>query len=276
MISLSANYIFQYWYISPIAALSSFFGPRTKYRWAPLTCIALILLVPAFRPPSHLEIYAITITTVVDVQLIYLTLKDEQTTASGLSSRKPGPAALFMIAGTITGAAVLFFLGCRIGLIAFVLTAVILSVSLLVLENSVSEEEEKHLKKAASLKSYLLFPAVFVLTVSSFGLPALILFHRNAGTHTGHRESFEFAFRNLFFVTLLAAVLDTLVAIQKFGYSSFPYPALIFASIGAFVGRRIFRFLAPAMRSNFVLRLYPFLLLFFSAVSLYYIVTVVI
>ena len=275
MISLSANYIFQYWYISPIAALSSFFGPRTKYRWAPLTCIALILLVPAFRPPSHLGIYAITITTVVDVQLIYLTLKDEQTAASGLWSGKLGPAAPFMVAGTITGAAVLYFLGCRIGLIAFVVTAVILSVSLLVLEDSGSEEE-KHLRKAAGLKSYLLFPAVFVLTVSSFGLPALILLHKNAGTHTRHRESFEFAFRNLFFVTLLAAVLDTLVSVQKFGYSSFPYPALMFASVGAFVGRRIFSFLAPAMRSSFVLHLYLFLLLFFSAVSLYYIVTVVI
>lgn len=276
MTTFFLEYIFQYWYISIITALFSIIAPRTKYRWAPLTCITLILLIPEFRPPSSLGIYAIAITTIVDVQLIYMTLRGLPKTSLNLMLIKDKQVALSMIFGLVLGGVILYHWGCRVGLIGFVAAAVTLSTALFILEKSSSKKKANPVEKVTILEQISLFATASVLIVSSFGLPLLIILRKIEGrSHIWHEE-FVSAFNGLFLITIIAAILDTSIALFKFGIYSFPYPALMFALIGAFTGRVVLGFTWPVKESPIAFHGYQILLLFLSALSLYYIFTKVI
>ncbi len=54
-------FLTDYWYVAIITALSGVLAPLTSYRWAPLTCITLILFIPEFDI-LHYPIFAIVIT----------------------------------------------------------------------------------------------------------------------------------------------------------------------------------------------------------------------
>ncbi|EQD62566.1 conserved hypothetical protein, membrane, partial [mine drainage metagenome] len=60
------------WYVAVITALFAYFGSQTRYRWAPLTCVTLLFLVPGLAPPSPRGIDAIAVTQGVDSLLLFV------------------------------------------------------------------------------------------------------------------------------------------------------------------------------------------------------------
>jgi hypothetical protein len=272
-----SDYSAQYWYVALITASYAFFAPLTKYKWAPMTCITLLLAVPYLRPPSHHGIFAIVITLLVDVQLISLNMRGGGGKGAGRKpvpeghSRTEGRLIAIMATAIAAGAGVLYAWGCVAGFLVFTVAALTFPVSVIASNLLFSGRKGiMELGKKSMVRDIFLAASAFLISATSFGLPSLMLFRSRENAVTQKASEITGSFRSLFWLTSSSAALDTLIALQKSGIASFPWMLLVYASAGAWTGRTLLKAFKLTKEIPAAFRIYIMLLLFFGVVSLYF------
>lgn len=232
-----------YWYLMPITGAFAYVGGRTRDRWAPFTCITLLLLVSNFSPPRTEGIDAITITQTLDLSIIGLTLwKRRRVDGASLDVTPPsrGPLLLVLV-GVVAGAGLLYVYGCRVGLFFYVPFAIPVAISLF--PSLAPFTAFKRVREPAAISRWLSILAGIVLGTAAFGLPALRrLRDPDRGPSTAAWEPATLLPLKALGVSTAAAVaLNTLVAYHWEGPSAFAWGVLWPALVGAITGTA-FRF----------------------------------
>jgi len=269
-------YFAQYWYVALITASYAFFAPLTKYKWAPMTCITLLLAVPYLRPPSYHGIFAIVITLLVDVQLISVNMRGGGKSAGSKPlpedhTRTEGRLMAIMATAIAAGAGILYVWGCVAGFLVFTVTTLTFPVSVIASNLLFSGRKGiMELGKKSTIRDIFLAASTFLISATSFSLPSLMLFRSREIVITQKASEITGSFRSLFLLTSSSAALDTFIALQKFGIASFPWMLLVYASAGAWTGRTLLKAFKLTKEIPAAFRIYIMLLLFFGVVSLYF------
>ncbi len=211
------GYWFHFWYVAPVSASFTYFGARTEYKWSPLLCITLILIVPLFVPPSPLGLYAIVATQLVDTVTLSGYIRRGTRSLLCPASNRLTVATIFLPVGG--GSLLLLSFGCKIGVLLYS-PAALLFVFLFALRGRIKSSTQ-----CVSLGRYA---SLVVLSATAFGLPYLFT--------TPQKEAESARFEKLALATLSAAVANTVVALLRLGPSFLQVDLAAWAVAGGVLG----------------------------------------
>jgi hypothetical protein len=235
---MGPGYWFYFWYVAPISASFTLFGRFTEYKWSPLLCITLILIVPLFIPPSPLGLYAIVATQLVDTATLSGYIR--RGARNVFCHTNTFSAVASIILPVSAGTFLLFLFGCKIGLLLYP-PAALLFVLLFVLRGRI-----KSANHCAALSRCV---SLVVLSVNAFGLPYFF-------TATQKKEAESTRFERLAFATLSAGVINAGVAMLSHGPSFLQVDLIAWAMVGGVLGKATARQFKETAESKLLFRAY--------------------
>lgn len=293
-----------FWIILALTALYTWLSAHTRYKWAPLLCVTLLLIVPRFFPPSALGIYAIVITQLTDSYTLALSLRAKVKGTPFLTLAKGIPLL-------VLGSFLLLFFGCGIALLTYSLGALLTALFILGVLPPL-----RRMAVATRVGSIIL------LSISAFGLPALITHLKseatgstrvepsaslsgydtlsghgccdaprdtnlsalggvgleNAGSQASYRggprpdKPLRYGVEHglLLGYALVGGLLNLSVAFLKFPPSSFPLSVLVAALAGASIGKAAATTLSLTRRHEPYTKVYGFVLIALALVSFHF------
>jgi hypothetical protein len=234
---MSPGYWFQFWYVAPVSAFFTYFGAHTEYKWSPLLCITLILVVPLFAPPSPLGLYAIVATQLVDTFTLSGYIQRGVRNLLCPASIHPTIATILLPVGG--GSLLLLIFGCKIGFLLYP-PAALLFVMLFALRGRL-----KYTKQCTLLGRYI---SLAVLSATAFGLPYLFT--------TPQKEAENVRFEKLALATLSAAAANTGVALLRLGPSFLQVNLAAWAVAGGALGKIIAKQFGKHAESKLLFKTY--------------------
>jgi hypothetical protein len=262
---------FGLWYVAVITALFAYFGSQTRYRWAPLTCVTLLLLVSTLVPPSPRGIEAIAVTQGVDSLLLILAalplLERNRVVRIG---NLIGQLALLPVVGM--GALALYLFGCGIGLAAFIPGSLVVILWTWSRRGSRPSGESPR----SIPRQFRLFEAgaTLLLVFSAFSLPSLLLLRRRFRGSSDGVDSDMQAMLALSIPTSLAFALNMVGIYLRFGSGGLPWILLGLALGGALVGKALAMTFPLRANGEALYHGYLVVLLAFSIIGAYYLLIV--
>lgn len=261
-----------YWYLIPITATFAYAGGHTRDRWAPATCILLLLLVTPFSPPRSEGIDAITITQLVDVVLISVLIVRERREARPPETAEP-PLLIGIypvLGGVLAGAVLLDLFGCRVGLVFYIPTAFWTAMTMFLSASTIHRKGQRPFRP--SLTRWALFLSGVIGGTSAFGLPALRLLRAGeSGTSqpSPNRSSMT-SLKAFGVVTGSAFVMNSIVAYHLVGAAAFALPVLWPVLVGVLTGTFIRFRLRVGVTTGIWDMAYGVTVGVFGAASIYY------
>jgi hypothetical protein len=261
---------FGLWYVAVATALFAYFGSHTRYRWAPLTCVTLLFLVPGLAPPSPRGIDAIAVTQGVDSLLLILAALPLLRGRRVLRGHLFGPMALLPLIAA--GALTLYLFGCRVGLAAFIPGSLILILWTWRRPGStpsgaapdVNPQQHRLVEPASAL----------LLAVSAFSLPSLLLLRRRFRASSEAIDSDMQAMLALSIPATLAFALNMGGIYLRFGPGGMPWVLLGLALTGALVGKFLAVTLPLRANGEAMYRGYLVILLALAIIGVYYLLVI--
>jgi hypothetical protein len=266
---MNADYWFLYWYVAPITALFAYYGNHTKHRWAPLTCVTFLFIIPSLAPPRPRGIDAVTATQITDTFLL-ATIVARESKKNVLCSWRFLRSTLTMVPFATFGSILLYVFSCKVGLLFYAPTALV--VSLFSLDKVSNPMKSVGKKVPGGTELFFVAKAVssVILSTSAFGLPSLLLFRKKNNYSLQDECTNNLAFPLLWILTLTVGVLNLWLAAVRFGTDSLPWSMITFAATGAALGK-IFDSILPINYSPEVLyKVYLVFLSFLSATAFFY------
>ncbi|WP_229572235.1 hypothetical protein [Saccharolobus caldissimus] len=215
------NFLLDYWYVFPISVLTSFFRNKTRYKYAPLLCILLILTVPPLFPPSPLGLLAITNVQINDSIALRKFIKQKINRLSSLNLTELVEILLLVSIGSL----LLLFYGCKAGFVlySFASTSFTLLYMLrLRIKNLGNIEPKEYNPLGIMIAKYF---SLILLSTSSYGFPYC------------HLEGYKL--EKLALATLSAALINVIITLIKIGPSLLQINLLILIFGGTIAGNYI-------------------------------------
>ncbi|WP_218257916.1 hypothetical protein [Saccharolobus shibatae] len=207
-----------YWYIILISMFTSFFSNKTKYKYAPLLCILLILTVPPLFPPSPLGLLAITDVQINDLIALRKFIIQGIKAVNNMMQL----AEIFLPIGI--GSLLLLLYGCKIGFIIYSLASTLFALIYILKPVRIPYGFEEN--SNATIIKVVKYLSLIILSVSANGFPYLQI--------EGHNR-----FDRLALALLAAVLINTIVSLVKIGLPLLQINLLALIVGGSIIGRYI-------------------------------------